>query len=436
MNPTSSGNIATHPALGAGLSDSCAACHGRPRGSAGFGGVVATRPDSRDAPHLFGLGLQEMIADEMTQELRNIQYDAIRRAIARERPVTVRMHSKGVDFGSLRARPDSFVETDRLRGVDEDLRVRPFFAQGGGFSIREFIVGAFNDEMGLQSADPDLATASAGGRVTTPAGLVLDGAYDKVDAPPVESTGEDGDGDGVINEVDPSLVDHLEFYLLNYFKPGTGKKSRTSERGRQLMKATGCTQCHIADFTIDKDRRVADVETVYDSRKGIFNNLFATAETRFELVDDGHQYPRLVPEGKKFRVKNIYTDFKRHDLGEAFHERNYDGTIQKEFMTEPLWGVGSTPPYGHDGRSINLEEVILRHGGEAKKSQQRFKRLRENDRNAIIAFLNTLVLFPPDDTASNLNAGDKSGNPQDPANHGNINLGALFQIPDPDGLGE
>ena len=42
----------------------------------------------------------------------------------------------------------------------------------------------------------------------------------------------------------------------------------------------------------------------------------------------------------------------------------------------------------------------------------------------------TLVLFPPDDTASNLNPGDPdSTDPQDPANHGSINLGALFQIP-------
>ncbi|MDB4142670.1 hypothetical protein N9733_04315 [Akkermansiaceae bacterium] len=63
VNPHSSGNIMLNPAFGAGLSESCAACHGRPRGSAGFGGVVATRPDSRDSPHLFGLGLQEMIAE-------------------------------------------------------------------------------------------------------------------------------------------------------------------------------------------------------------------------------------------------------------------------------------------------------------------------------------------------------------------------------------
>jgi hypothetical protein len=50
------GDINTNLALGAGLSDSCAACHGRPRGAAGSGGDVVTRPDSRDAPHLFGLG--------------------------------------------------------------------------------------------------------------------------------------------------------------------------------------------------------------------------------------------------------------------------------------------------------------------------------------------------------------------------------------------
>ncbi len=53
--PDGAGDINTNLALGAGLVDSCAGCHGRPRGAAGFGGDVATRPDSRDAPHLFGL---------------------------------------------------------------------------------------------------------------------------------------------------------------------------------------------------------------------------------------------------------------------------------------------------------------------------------------------------------------------------------------------
>src|SRR5262245_7156155 len=46
------GDVNGDASLGAGLADSCAACHGRPRGAAGFGGDVFTRPDSRDAPHL------------------------------------------------------------------------------------------------------------------------------------------------------------------------------------------------------------------------------------------------------------------------------------------------------------------------------------------------------------------------------------------------
>lgn len=39
------GDIELDDRIGAGLSDSCAGCHGRPRGSAGHGGDVATRPE-------------------------------------------------------------------------------------------------------------------------------------------------------------------------------------------------------------------------------------------------------------------------------------------------------------------------------------------------------------------------------------------------------
>jgi hypothetical protein len=42
-------------AIDDGLSDSCYGCLGRPRDSANSGGDVATTPNSRDAPHLFGL---------------------------------------------------------------------------------------------------------------------------------------------------------------------------------------------------------------------------------------------------------------------------------------------------------------------------------------------------------------------------------------------
>jgi hypothetical protein len=98
-------------------------------------------------------------------------------------------------------------------------------------------------------------------------------------------------------------------------------------------------------------------------------------------------------------------------------------------MTAPLWGVGTTAPYGHDGRSINLSEVILRHGGEAQAERDAFAGLLPAFREAVVAFLNTLILFPPDDTASNLNPGNPSlpGFPQ--VGHGSIALTGLFDDP-------
>ena len=113
-----------------------------------------------------------------------------------------------------------------------------------------------------------------------------------------------------------------------------------------------------------------------------------------------------MPLSQTFLVRDIFTDFKRHDVGPGFYERNYDGTLRKEFLTTALWGVGTTAPYGHDGRSLNLTEVILRHGGDAQAARDAFASLGAQDRAAMLEFLNSLVLFPPDDTASNLDPGN------------------------------
>ena len=588
VNTDSTGDIRANPGLGAGLADACATCHGRPRGSAGFGGDVATRPDSRDAPHLFGLGLVEQLADEMTRDLRAIRTQTLadaagfpglqaqvvsfppiagnvlifvptqsngNNAIAsiaeilllgpdgepldvqlnayalsqqsrkggaktidgnpnthwRSDPadgpiyspnvalylqwadpveigglvylprqdgktkgniteffidiavdsrrssdwtrargslftgtrtisfgsgtggkVTRELVTKGISFGVISASADGSLDTTRVEGVDQDLRVKPFFHQGETVSIREFLIGAFKAEMGLEAWDPILCAATdpnSQQQMTSPAGFVFDPTSDDFERPPVCSPNDDGDGDGVLAEIDPALVDHMEFYLLNYFKPGRYKVTTRAKRGLALMDRIGCTNCHVQNLTIDSDRRVADVETRYDPKRGIFNQLFASAATLFEPFDDGQALPQLLPAGEPFVVENFFSDLKRHDLGPTFHERNYDGSMTTQFVTEPLWGVGSTAPYGHDGRSINLDAVIRRHDGEAQVAKQAYVALRDNDQRKIQEYLQTLVLFPPDDTASDLNAGNPgTNNPQNPSEHGSINLGALFQI--------
>jgi Di-haem oxidoreductase, putative peroxidase len=442
MGPTTNDGVVNPSYVGgdrsgaAGLADSCASCHGRPRGSAGAGGDVVTRPDSRDAPHLFGLGLQEQLADEITKALRGIRAAAATQAMAGGAPVARVLTAKGINYGVITARPDGTFDTTRVDGVDTDLRVRPFFAEGGTISIREFLVGAFNAEMGLESGDPDLATASGGGMVTTPAGMVLDGSIDRIEPPAVASATVDGDGDGYVNEVPQSIVDFMEFYLLNYFKPGTGDQTQPDVlNGRAVFTAIGCTTCHIASLTINHDRRVADLSTEFDPVQGNpFNRLFSTAKPLvvggLAGMDDGSGLPSLkLPAGAPFVVRNFFADFKRHSLGPNFDERNYEGTFQERFITEPLWGVATTAPYGHDGRSQNLEEVILRHGGEAQASRDAFAALGRTQKVWVMSFLGTLVLFPPDDTASTLQPMAPTALRFPQNGHGAIALTPLFNDP-------
>jgi Di-haem oxidoreductase, putative peroxidase len=418
------GDLDSDNAIGAGLSDSCALCHGRPRGSAGVGGNNATRPDSRDAPHLFGLGLREMLGDEITTDLRAIRQQAIAQAAQSGKNVTLRLKSKGIDYGSITATPSGSVDSTKVQGVDADLRVKPFFAEGSTISIREFVVGALHKEVGIEVNDPDLAAASAGQKVTTPAGMVLDGTQDKISPPPPPDaqTGQ--------YEIDPAIVDHMEFYLLNYFKPGLGQQNTTTAHGQAVFNKIGCNSCHMQNLPINHDRRVADVTTVYDTVKGIFNSLFATAATMVNSFNDGSGYPPLQqPQGNSFLVENIFTDLKRHDVGPNFYERNYDGTLQQQFMTRALWGVGSKSSFGHDGRSISLDAAILRHGGEAQAARDAYAKLSGPDSTALKQFLDSLILFPPDDTASNLDPGDPNAANFPQFGHGSIKLTVLFDDP-------
>ncbi len=119
--------------------------------------------------------------------------------------------------------------------MNPDLRVKPFFAQGDTISIREFVVGAFNDEMGLQAVDPITIAAAAGQRVVTPTGMVLDGTKDTFKRAVPNTVNDDPDLDGKFNEIPTSIVDFMEFYLFNYFKAGTYQHTNNAQIGQNLL---------------------------------------------------------------------------------------------------------------------------------------------------------------------------------------------------------
>jgi hypothetical protein len=69
--------------------------------------------------------------------------------------------------------------------------------------------------------------------------------------------------------------------------------------------------------------------------------------------------------------------------------------------------VGSTAPYGHDGASLDLDDVIRRHGGEAEASAKAYGKLSPDDRLAMLEFLRGLVLYSVDDLACDVDGDGK-----------------------------
>src|SRR6185295_8403397 len=98
------------------------------------------------------------------------------------------------------------------------------------------------------------------------------------------------------------------------------------------------------------------------------------------------------------------------DLGERFWDYSYRGgklsSVQR-FRTPPLWGVGSTAPYGHDGQSPTLDDIIRRHGGEAAESAAAYVGAPAADREAVVAFLESLVLYQPETLPTDLDGDGK-----------------------------
>jgi hypothetical protein len=200
-------------------------------------------------------------------------------------------------------------------------------------------------------------------------------------------------------------LDLLEWYLLNQPAPAQAAQTDVTRRGQALLDRFQCTSCHTADWAIhpaDPDRGFAGDRRFFDLEVAP-NPSTGRLEGRLHRLTREVPGPRgttlEVPRREGFTVRGVYADFLHHDLGERFHEHHhYNGRtfVLQQFRTAPLWGVGSTAPYGHDGRSMTLDDVIRRHGGEAEASAEAYAGASPEDREALVAFLRTLVLYQPD----------------------------------------
>jgi CxxC motif-containing protein (DUF1111 family) len=92
-----------------------------------------------------------------------------------------------------------------------------------------------------------------------------------------------------------------------------------------------------------------------------------------------------------------FSDLLLHDMGEGLSDARPSFAAEgSEWRTAPLWGVGLLIKVNghqlllHDGRARGVAEAILWHAGEAEPAKRAFLRMSRAQRQALLAFVESL----------------------------------------------
>ncbi len=160
-------------------------------------------------------------------------------------------------------------------------------------------------------------------------------------------------------EVSDNVLRLVTFYTRNLAVPARRDVGSAQVlAGKSLFHQAGCQACHTPQFT--------------------------TSTTAAE--------PELANQ-----VIRPYSDLLLHDMGPGLADQRSEFQADgNDWRTPPLWGIGLTQTVNghtqflHDGRARNLLEAVLWHGGEAQAAQQRVLSFNAVQREALLAFLNSL----------------------------------------------
>lgn len=374
-------------------SDSCAGCHNQPiaGGSGDFVANVFVSPQEnefdfdtvepelsmeRGTTAIFGAGLIEILAREMTADLQQQERKAMAEARSSGKPVRVALSTKGVGFGAITANPDGFIDIKELEGIDPDLILKPFGQKAVWNSLRHFTVTALNAHHGMEAVE------RFGPRWTNETDFSGNGVGETITA-----------GDMTAITLFQALLPAPTQVL-----PADPAHREAAERGEALFSKIGCDSCHRTSMVIDNPifsepnpyniagtLRPQDVVKPYavDMRKLPWSS-------RLDITADGKI------------VVRAFTDLKRHRIADEerphfANEKLTQGFVPvDQFRTAWLWGIGSTAPYGHRRDITTIHEAIVDHGGESTESRKAYEALPIADQKDIVEFLKAQKIEPED----------------------------------------
>jgi len=336
-------------------------------------GVNLSTALPRQPRQVIGVGALQQLGIEMTADLQAQLAAAKNQAASTQAAVAAKLSSKGIGFGFIVAQPTGAVDFTGLQGVDSDLVVKPLGWKGRVANARRFVEGGFQVHLGMASQALIAKNCSA----TPIPGTVGDGP---------DCT--DPDKDGVRDEITEAQLTEMALYatLLQIpvrQNPTDATALTRVQTGEKLFAQAQCGSCHVTSLKLNS--------TIHAEAP----DLSGGAPFKVDLTVDG-RIPRLTKNADGSATVELFSDLKRHDMGASLADQHSTfGTFAPNlWLTSPLWGVGQSAPYLHDGRAATLQDAITLHDGEALASRNAFLALTADNQKQIVEFLNTLSRDP------------------------------------------
>ncbi|QFT57413.1 Cytochrome c [Sulfitobacter sp. THAF37] len=340
-------------------------------------GYIASRPDPT-----YGTQLQDFAVLGLPAEYRlDVTYTENTIALADGTEVSLRHPTyRAADLGYGPLHPQAMLSPrvapqmigmgllEAIPAADILALSDPQDADGDGISGRPNIVwstaldkpmlGRFGHKAGNPSVLEQSASAFIGDiGISNP--LFTAGAGECTDLQADCQAATHGDGDARGTEIDAEGLDLVTFYSRNLAVPERRNVDDPQVlRGKQVFHDTGCVTCHQPSF--------------------VTHRLNDQPAQSFQLI-----WP--------------YSDMLLHDMGPGLADNRPEARATgTEWRTPPLWGIGLTQAVSghtyflHDGRARSLLEAILWHGGEAQGQRDAVIDLHAAERDALIAFLESL----------------------------------------------
>jgi hypothetical protein len=401
--------------------NSCVGCHNAPFGIAGGGGdfvtgvfVAAQRFDFATLDHgdllgtkgaldesgtfasldtignfrstlgMFGSGFIEMLARQMTSDLRAIR--------DRTPPGDSNaLLTKGVSFGVIRRFENGNWDVSQVEGLPPQslvtsgasqppsLVIHPFHQSGSVVSLRQFSNNAFNHHHGMQSSERF-------------------------------GDGIDADGDGFVDELTRADITAVSVFQATLpvpiqVMPRDRSRRAAVEDGEKLFQDIGCAGCHMPALPLFDEGWIYTEPNPYNPAGNLQVGEAETLSVDLSRADlPGH---RPKPKHGVLWVA-AFTDLKLHDItsgpgdpnAEAIDINQPGGSPEflggnRRFLTKKLWGAANERPYFHHGKFTTLREATLAHDGDALDSRMTFEALGTDEQNRLIEFLKSLQVAPP-----------------------------------------